>query len=237
MQKYSKTICGPEMSNIAIIPARGGSKGVLKKNLKKIGGRTLVERSVDVAIDSALFDNIIVSTDCEEIAANGSLAGATIVWRPAQIANDSAKTIDAVIHALDEIVVEEGVVCLLQPTSPLRKARHLREAYELQQRNKYGSLISVTESEHHPYKTVILKEGVYQPVLDSAMFEMPRQELDKAFRINGAVYMNDIRTLRANRGFFGGDLGFYVMDGDSSIDIDSEIDLTLAEYLLKENAE
>lgn len=221
------------MSRVAIVTARGGSKGILRKNLRLIGGKTLVERSVNAAKVSRIFDVIVVSTDDDEIAAEAERCGAVVIRRPEILASDGAKSIDVVVHALDELKISNGFCCLLQPTSPLRTGQDIIEANDRLIFDDFDSVISICECEHHPYKSLILSNEGYFPVVSMGYFERPRQYLEAAFRINGAIYFNKISTLLREGTFFGGSVGFFSMPQNRSIDIDSEIDIAIAEVLLK----
>ena len=221
------------MKKIAIITARGGSKGVPRKNLRAIGGDSLIKRSVTAARNSHIFDTIVVSTDDAEIAREAEQCRATVVIRPPVLASDSAKSIDVVVHVLEKFKIADGLCCLLQPTSPLRTEQDIIQAYDHLNTGNFDSIISVCECEHHPYKTLIMKDGQYHPILQQEYFEQPRQSLEKAFRINGAVYLNKIASLLREQTFFAGNFGFSAMPWNRSIDIDSEIDIAIAELLLK----
>lgn len=220
------------MIKIAIITARGGSKGVPGKNLRKIENVSLLERAIIAAQRSKVFDLIVVSTDCAEIEKDAQRCGASVVRRPDSISGDNAKSFDAVKHALDYLEIKEGISCLLQPTSPLRTEEDIISAFAVLN-SGYDSVVALCECDHHPYKTLILKNSEYHPILDREFFEKPRQALDKAFRINGAVYFSRIERLLQEKTFFAGKIGYYVMPVERSIDIDSESDLIIAENILR----
>lgn len=220
------------MIKIAIITARGGSKGVPGKNLRKIENVSLLERAIIAAQRSKVFDLIVVSTDCAEIEKDAQRCGASVVRRPDSISGDNAKSFDAVKHALDYLEIKEGISYLLQPTSPLRTEEDIISAFAVLN-SGYDSVVALCECDHHPYKTLILKNSEYHPILDREFFEKPRQALDKAFRINGAVYFSRIERLLQEKTFFAGKIGYYVMPVERSIDIDSESDLIIAENILR----
>jgi N-acylneuraminate cytidylyltransferase len=221
------------MSRIAIVTARGGSKGIPRKNMRLVGGESLVARSVNSAKASKLFDIVVVSTDDDEIAAEAERWGGFVIRRPEALAGDGAKSIDAIVHALDDLKISDGLCCLLQPTSPLRTGEDIVAAHNYLISNDFDSVVSVCECEHHPYKALIFEGGKYSPVLGKSDFELPRQQLKKAYRINGAVYFNKVDTILRGRTFFGGRVGFFSMPSNRSIDIDSEIDIAIAEVILK----
>jgi N-acylneuraminate cytidylyltransferase len=221
------------MNRIAIVTARGGSKGVPRKNMRLVGGESLVARSVNSAKASKIFDIVVVSTDDDEIAAEAERCGAFVIARPEVLASDGAKSIDAIAHALDELKISDGLCCLLQPTSPLRTGQDIVAAHNYLISNDFDSVVSVCECEHHPYKALIFEDGEYSPVLGKDGLELPRQQLKKAYRINGAVYLNKVDILLKERTFFGGSVGFFSMPSSRSIDIDSEMDIAIVEVILK----
>lgn len=227
-------------NKVAVILARQNSKGIALKNLQKVGGISLVGRAIMSAVDSGIFGRIVVSTDGELIIQETKqYAGIDIIKRPDDLANDTASSIDGVIHALEALGIDEGICCLLQPTSPLRTATHIQEAYQLFAHKQYqGSVVSACHAQTHPYKMLIIKDDGYQPVHHLSDLEMPRQQLPVAYVPNGAIYFNDIATLKQNRRFFNEPLALYPMSDRHSLDIDSLDDLLLAnQYALQNNLE
>lgn len=222
------------MLKIAIILARQNSKGVPLKNLTQVGGITLLGRAILSAQESGVFDKIIVSTDGDLIIKEAEkYHNVTIVRRPAILANDTATSISGVLHVLDELVISTGIVCLLQPTSPLRTAKHIQESFALFQQQQYqGSVISACLTEHHPYKCVILNNDGYEPVHSLEDLESPRQKLPKAFRPNGAIYFSSVEMLQTKQRFFNTPISLYEMSEVESIDIDTVRDLEFANQIL-----
>lgn len=219
---------------IAVITAREGSKGVINKNLRFVDGVSLTGRAVIAAKESQVFDRVIVTTDSEKIAQEGEAYGAEVVLRPKELAGDAAKSIDAIKHALVSLGYTSGTVVLLQPTSPLRNYLHIREALDKYKKTGAATLVSVCEAEHHPFKTFLETESGLKAVEEISYLDMPRQEMPKALRLNGALFINDIVTLINNKTFYTQPIEVYEMDVKSSIDIDSELDLKLADILAKE---
>jgi len=226
------------MRLLAIIPARGGSKGIPHKNICLLGGRPLIAYSIDAARQSCAVDRIIVSTDDAEIAQIGRGLGAEVRLRPAALAQDDTPTRDALNHVVAELKAEGYVpdaVLTLQPTSPLRTAAHIDAAAALFQADpKADSLVSCIEVPHifHPESVMRRNaEGYLEPFLPQ---QQPHRRQDKApvFARNGAaVYIT--RTGRLADYVFGGRLIAYLMDPASSIDIDTFEDLQVAEHLLQ----
>lgn len=215
--------------NIAIILARQNSKGIPLKNLQTVGGISLLGRAILSAQNSGIFNKIVVSTDGDMIADEAKKYGVIIIKRPDELANDTATSIGGVIHALNELNIDNGICCLLQPTSPLRTDKHIVDAYELfSNQNLKGSIVSACITEHHPYKSLILEKGQYQAVRLLADLESPRQQLPRAYRPNGAIYFNDIQQLKENQRFFNEPIALYEMNEIDSIDIDNQADLERA---------
>lgn len=223
----------------AIITARGGSKGLPRKNIRPLRGKPLLAYSVEAARGVAAVGDVIVTTDDPEIAAVGTMAGAEIIDRPAALSTDSASSVSAVLHTLE--VLESAnrlpdVVMLLQPTSPLRSSAHIAAAIRIYQETQPGSVVTVCETEHHPYKMLLKSDGSWKPVRDWSSLEAPRQTLVSAFRPNGAIYVVGVHALRSHGSFFVHPLQMMIMPTEDSVDIDSEDDLWMAERVLERRA-
>ncbi len=223
-----------KLTYIAVIPARGGSKGIKDKNLQTVGGISLVARAIVEAKKITKIDKIIVSTDSQKIAEEAIKYGANVHQRSEKTANDAAKTIEVIDEMVQDLQLDDSVCILLQPTSPLRKSDHILQTIDMFEKNGCkGSAITVTPSEHHPYKMIVMNEdGSYQNVRHQTDLELPRQALPLAFRINGAVYIKRFSDLIAEQSFFGEPQAFLSMDEESSIDIDNLSDLILANQYL-----
>jgi N-acylneuraminate cytidylyltransferase len=221
---------------VAVVPARGGSVGFPGKNLAAFLGRPLVAAAVQVGLDSA--DRVLVSTDDERIGEVARQSGAELVRRPAELAGPSSRTVDAVRHAIDDRgLPDDTIVVLLQPTSPLRTAADVEECLRLHGNRPTGSVVQVTERDHHPWKSCVLVDGaagrdggrnVLGPVRDWADLEAPRQSLPAAFRPTGGVYVVSAGDLRAHNRFFVPEVLGQVIPAARSIDVDSAQDLAAA---------
>ena len=226
------------MRLLAIIPARGGSKGVPRKNIRIVAGRPLIAYSIDAARQSRMLDRVIVSTEDPEIAEISRKLGAEVRLRPVALAQDDTPTRDVLHHLAAELESESYVpdaVVTLQPTSPLRTARHIDESAMLFAADPSAdSLVSVVEVPHIFRPQSLMRptwEGYLAPYLDEQVVTR-RQDKAPVFARNGAaIYIT--RRNRLAEYVFGGRLIAYVMDAKSSLDIDTTDDLAIAETLLK----
>jgi CMP-N,N'-diacetyllegionaminic acid synthase len=219
----------------AIITARGGSKGVPRKNIRMVAGKPLIAYTIEAALGCSLVSGCFVTTEDKEIKEVSQSFGASVIDRPAELATDTARSSDAVAHALEAFQGKGGLpdyFVLLQPTSPLRNAQHLQLFLEgfLASGRRCG--LSITEAEHHPWKTLIDGPGGIGPVRDVASMESPRQTLPKAWRINGAIYAMEVALFLRTRNFFANPVFTFAMSNQDSLDIDSELDLDLLERIL-----
>ena len=215
---------------LAVVPARGGSKGVPGKNLREVGGVSLLHRTLREAAASRHVDLVVVSSDDDAILEHASLIeGVITLKRPAELAGDDTAMAPVVEHALDAHPAD--IVVLLQPTSPLRETTDIDGALERFVSSGAHSLISVCPAATSPYWMYLLGEdGRLQPVLPRAN-AATRQELPPTYQVNGAVYVVGSPWFREHRVFSDNETVAYVMPRERSIDVDSEIDLIVAEAL------
>ena len=222
----------------AIITARGGSKGIPRKNVRQVCGKPLIAYSIEAALNCALIDACYVTTDDDEIKEVSRRWGAQVIDRPAELATDTSLSSDAVAHAL-HFLKEQGrfpeYFVLLQPTSPLRTAKHLEECLQGFMLSGMKSAVSVTEAEHHPWKMLISGAHGLQPLKDLQSLESPRQLLPKAYRINGAMYCLSSELFLETMSFYIEPAYTYPMSQLDSLDIDSEMDLKILEMLVQES--
>lgn len=226
---------------VCIIPARGGSKGVLGKNIKDLNGKPLIAYTIEAALKSEVFDDVVVTTDSEEIADISRKSGARAPFlRPAHLASDTAHTPPAVEHAVSFIENEKGinvdVVCTLQPTSPLRNYFHIQEALQEYLKSGKDALISVKES-FPPWWMWTLNNGKAELLLKLESGDDPylleRQELPPAYQPNGAIYFTKREKLKEGRIVIAESMAIYVMDRESSLDVDTPVDFMVIEHVLK----
>lgn len=220
---------------IVVIPARGGSKGVPGKNIKKLGGKPLIQYTIDAAREIFEDKDIIVSTDSEKIKTTVESLGIEVPFiRPAKLATDESGTQDVLLHALS-FVERKGhfpqTLILLQPTSPFRNATHIKEALKLYN-NELDMVVSVKETSSNPY--YVLKEENSQGFLENSKKGKftRRQDCPKVWELNGAIYIINVQSLKSSQISLFTKVKKYVMDETSSHDIDTMMDWTLAEFYL-----
>jgi CMP-N,N'-diacetyllegionaminic acid synthase len=218
------------MKTLGIIPARGGSKGIPKKNIKLLNGKPLIAYTLEAALNSTI-DRIVVSTDCQEIAKVAKQFGVEVIIRPSELAKDSTPTLPVLQHIVENINETFDAVVTLQSTSPLRTAKHIDEAIELfKNDDKADSLVSVIEVPHSymPEKIMDIK-GKY---LVGNSEPKRRQEVKKMYARNGAaIYITKVSRL--DEYIFGGNILPYFMKKINSVDIDYIEDWEIVECLLK----
>lgn len=220
----------------AIIPARGGSKGIAGKNIRQLNGKPLICYTIEEALKLSYLNKVLVSTDDPLIAKLSKRCGAEIIERPDELAKDESPTIDAIFHAIDTIkdVCDHDIIILLQCTSPLRNATDIDMALEKFIKNDCDSLISMCKVEHSPYWCFKFIDTKLVPLFADEYLKMRRQELPDVYRPNGAIYITTVKNLYKNNGFDCDKMIPYIMPSERSIDIDEEIDFKLAELLIQE---
>lgn len=218
---------------LAIIPARGGSKRLPRKNVLNLCGKPLIAYSIEAGLKSKYISKVIVSSDDEEILQISQNFGADVIKRPDNLATDTATTFDTIEHAINSLEKFDYII-LLQPTSPLRNEKHIDEAIELLNQRNADAIISVCETEHSPLWCNTLNEDLSMAdFLSKELLDKRSQELPKYYRLNGAIYICKTEKFLNNRGFFlENSIIAYMMDKKDSVDIDEEIDFKLAEFCL-----
>jgi CMP-N,N'-diacetyllegionaminic acid synthase len=223
------------MSNLCIIPARGGSRGVPRKNLRVVAGKPLIAWTILQATAARAIDRVVVSTDDTEIADVARRYGAEVPFlRPAELATDVAPTEPVLIHVVDELERCEGYcpksVVLLQPTCPVRKPGSIDRAIARFVEERADSLLSVREI--HPF----LWSDESDPKARYDFINRPRRQdvaiKDRLFEETGSIYVTDVGLLLATRNRLGGKVALFAMDAEESWDIDTESDFAVAEALL-----
>ena len=219
------------MRVLGLIPARGGSKTIPRKNLVDLGGVPLIQWTIQAALGSNL-ERVVVSTDDDEIAEISKSLGAEVPFkRPAELSSDQTLSIDVVLHALDVLEEDFDAVMMLQPTSPFRTSIDIEGAIKII--DGASSVISVVPVEGtHPARMKFVEDGVLiDPPFAETIENMPRQELRPMYIRNGAIYLTRISDLR-HRTFKGALSRALIMPKERSINIDTGFDLALARVAL-----
>lgn len=224
------------MKNIAIIPARSGSKGVKDKNIKDLCGKPLMAYTIEAAINSGCFDEVMVSTDSDYYAEIAKEYGASVPFlRSERTASDTASSWDMVEEVLSKYENrgdQFDAFCLLQPTSPLRTANDIKSAYQLYQERADFAVVSVCEAEHSPLWCGHLPDDREFVGFVEAENMKQRQAGGKFYRLNGAIYIVNIERFREDRFLYKKGSYAYIMKQESSVDIDTEYDFELATFIL-----
>lgn len=217
----------------SLIPARGGSKGVKRKNIKDLNGKPLILYTIS-ASKKAGIENTFVSTEDPEIKEVSEKLGAKIVVRPDELANDTAPTIPVILHFINVLNLSDNdVIILLQPTSPLRDDRDLKKAIEKFEKTKADSLISVYKPKIEILKGFIEEDGFLRGAINNEYPFTRRQDLPNSFMANGAIYISRVLTIKKYNSLLGDKCVSYEMPIERSVNIDTEEDFLLAEKLMK----
>ena len=224
---------------IAVIPARGGSRSIPKKNLALLGGRPLLAWSIDAAREVAAIARIIVSTDDDDIAHVALDRGAEVDRRPAALASDDALVIDMLRDLLARLKAADefpGIVVLLEPTCPLRSPADIEQCLSLLDDDAIDSVATFTSAALNPVRAWRIERQRPQTFLPNVNPWLPRQQLPAAYQLNGAVYAFRADRLTADRpSILFGNTGAVIMPPERSVDIDSRLDLFVAEAVLAES--
>lgn len=223
---------------LGLIPARGGSKGVPGKNVRPIAGRTLLDYTACAARESGVIDRLVLSTDAEEIADAGRRAGIDVPFmRPASLAADDTPMMPVITHALGELAStgwSPDLIVLLQPTSPLRRPEHIRDAVEALRASDADSVVSVVEVPRHLSPDYVMRiDGErLMPFLPDGARMTRRQDARPAYSRDGTVYAFRRTTVERFGSIYGDDCRPLLVDAKESLSIDSAADWEAAERLL-----
>lgn len=226
------------MKRLAIITARSGSKGLKDKNIVDICGKPLIAYSIEAALQSELFDRVIVSTDSEEYAGISRQYGAQVMMRGDDLSHDNASSYVVIRDVLARVGEEYDYFVLLQPTSPMRRACHVTEAAAQFENcmDTYDFMVSVTQAEHNHLLVRPIEEDNSLKHFDTDFSNYKRQAYAD-YSPNGAIFIAKPNAYLAQRHFFGAKSLAYFMDKRSSVDIDDEMDYKFACLLIKEERE
>jgi len=221
---------------VAIIPARGGSEGVYRKNIKLLAGKPLISYTITEALKSRLLDKAVVSTEDREIAEIAAGYGAEVIERPAELARDDIPTLPVLQHAIHHL--EEagdyavGLVVLLQPTSPLRTVADIDGCIQKLRATGSDSVVSVCEVDYSPYWMFTLDGDRLKRLMEGGEKITRRQDAPRVYKPNGAVYVTRRDVIMEQNKVMGDDTRAFMMPAERSLDIDTEIDFRLAEILM-----
>ena len=221
------------MKNLAIIPARSGSKGLVDKNIKLLNGKPLIAYSIEAALQSGVFDTVMVSTDSEKYAEIARNYGAQVPFlRSAETSSDTASSWDAVAEVIEnyqKLGTVFDTFMLLQPTSPLRTAENIREAYDEMAQKDANSIISLSEVDHSPLQCNTLPEDLsLDGFIRKETKGKRRQDMPTYYRFNGAIYLSKVDFFMQDHDIYREKCFAYVMSKRDSIDIDDEFDFAMA---------
>jgi len=222
---------------LAIIPARGGSKGVPRKNIRPLAGKPLIAWTIEAAQQSSYLDRCVLSSEDAEIMQVARDFGCDVPFpRPAELAQDDTPGIAPVMHVLDTLAAQGEVydyVLLLQPTSPLRQSQHIDDIIKTCLDKNADSSVSVYTAEPHPYWSFTRNDAGYmQPLFD----EIPvrRQDLPAVYALNGALYLSCWQQLKDQQNFISTHTLPYIMSARDAADIDTELDFNWCEFLIQQ---
>lgn len=218
---------------LAVIPARGGSKGIPYKNIVDAGGKPLIAWTIQEAKKSKYIDKLILSSEDAKIIETALKYGCEVPFvRPAELSKDETPGVDPVLHALNFFNGQYDYIVLLQPTSPLRTAEDIDKCIENCIVNRSNSCVSVKEAKEHPYLMYTIENKLLSPFIKEKKKVDRRQDLPPVYILNGAVYVTNCEWLLINKKFVDENTIAYLMPAERSIDIDTKDDLKFMEYLL-----
>ena len=218
---------------LALITARAGSKGVVKKNIRPVMGKPLLAWTIDAAHSSKYIDRLVISTDGEEIMSVARTYGCEVPFvRPPELSSDISASVDVVVHAIHMVGQGFDIILLLQPTSPLRTTADIDNAIEQFANSGASSLISVNEAEESPCSFFSIENNALLPFISSEKRPARRQDLPTYYVANGAIYILEINTFMSQKSFLFLDTQAFVMPHSRSIDLDTEQDFQYLEFIL-----
>jgi CMP-N,N'-diacetyllegionaminic acid synthase len=229
------------LKQLAIIPARSGSKGLKDKNIKPLNGSPLIAYTINAALNSGIFDEVIVSTDSKEYAEIAISYGAKVPYlRPKELATDDARSWDVVKEIIKHYEVKNifyETITLLQPTSPLRDERDIIGAHQFFDEKKAEFVVSVNQVDFHPkWSNTLPADLSFKNFLDKSIMNVPRHKLDTYYRVNGAIYIINKILLMNEINYYDSNSFAYIMDKSKSIDVDDIFDFWLAETILEKKS-
>jgi len=226
-----------EKTILAIVPARGGSKRLPRKNLHPLAGKPLILWTLEAGIKSKYIDKLVVSSEDMEILKLSKKYGIHPIVRPKELASDESLIFSSVNHAVETIDENYDFIVLLQPTSPLRNEIHIDKALEYLVKKDADAVISVSEMEHSPLRSnIIPKDRSLAGFIKKDFKGIRTQDLKKFYRLNGAIYIcKTVRLIKEKTFLIESNIFAFEMDRKSSVDIDVKEDLLIAEKFITAN--
>ena len=223
-------------SVLALVPARGGSKGVPRKNIRLIGGKPMIAWTIEAARKSRYIDRLVLSSDDQAIIDIAVACGCEAPFvRPAELASDQADSISVIRHAIDALPEQFEYLVLLQPTSPMRRTEDIDGAIERCVKRGAPACVSVCEPEKSPLWMLRLDaDGIVHPLFPSQPIPYRRQDAPSVFALNGAVYVARTDHLKLGGTFLAPGAIGYQMPKERSFDVDTELDIAIVDFLLRQ---
>ena len=220
---------------LAIIPARGGSKRLPRKNVLDLNGKPLIAYSIEAGLDSSYIDKVVVTSDDDEVLTISKKYGAVTINRPDELASDTSTTFDAIKHTVDNCEKYDYIV-LLQPTSPLRDGDHIDKAIELLESKNADAIVSVCKMDHSPLWSNTLDDSLsMKGFLKNEVLNTRSQDLAEYYRLNGAIYICNVQKfLEEDCVFLKENIFAFEMSQEKSVDIDTALDFKVSKILMQE---
>jgi CMP-N-acetylneuraminic acid synthetase len=219
---------------VALITARGGSKGIRNKNINPLAGKPLIAWTIEEAKKSTYLDKIITSTEDSYIMEIAKAYGSEIPFeRPKYLAQDDTSSIDVILHAIEHLKEQFDYLLLLQPTSPFRKLCHIDKIIEACIDSEAQAMVSVSKVKKHPYHMYEISGDYLRPILNKKSTFTRRQDMPPIYEYNGALYLSSISFIKEKQSFVAPEIKPFEMDVMHSIDIDEMLDWDFAELLIK----
>ena len=220
---------------VAAVLARGGSKGLVGKNIKLLCGKPLIAWTIEAAKQCDCVSKVIVNTDCDNIAKIASDYGAEVPFiRPAELAGDLVTSADVIMHTIEHLQLENETILLLQPTSPLRTRTHISEAFKKFTKDCSDSLVSISPLDKSPLWSYWLEDDSLKPVCEYKNISSRRQDLPLAYSLNGAIYLFTVAFFKKNLVFLNDETNHFIMEKSASIDIDDKLDFEMAKIIMEQ---
>ena len=221
---------------LALITARGGSKGIPDKNIKLLGGKPLIAWTIDEAKKSKYIDRLILSSDCENIQEIAKQFSCEVPFsRPKELASDTSSSIDVILHALDNIYEEFDYLMLLQPTSPFRTVADIDKVVEESIDSNIELMVSVAKVKKHPSYLYKIENNKLIPYIETNK-QLRRQDMPATYEHNGAIYFSTVDFIKKNKTYNSVEAVGFEMFGSGNLDIDTYEDLEYAEYLINKGS-